>query len=245
MNAISLYANPSESFTDKISSTEKLLRQVSIDYAPTGGESLPVISQASSLGAEDMIISHLINKLDLNIEIFILNTGQLHLETLDLLNKFQKKSKVNIDIYHPVEKNVVNFVTKNGPKAMYDSIELRKSCCYIRKVEPLFRALQNKKAWITGLRREQSEVRSELTKIDRTDAITKINPLADWTWGDVWHFISTEKIDYNSLHDAFYPSIGCAPCTRAVSAGEDARSGRWWWESKSTKECGLHELNIN
>jgi len=123
---------------------------------------------------------------------------------------------------------------------MYKSLELRKACCGIRKMEPLARALDGHAAWITGLRREQSNARAEVPLQDTSEARAKYNPLANWTWGDVWHYIATQAVDYNSLHDQFYPSIGCAPCTRAISLGEDFRAGRWWWEQESAKECGLH-----
>ena len=124
---------------------------------------------------------------------------------------------------------------------MYKSITLRKACCQIRKMEPLGRALTGKAAWITGLRREQSDARAEVPLIDTSDAArVKFNPLSNWTWGDVWFYIAENRVDYNPLHDQFYPSIGCAPCTRAISVGENFRSGRWWWEDEAAKECGLH-----
>jgi phosphoadenosine phosphosulfate reductase len=126
---------------------------------------------------------------------------------------------------------------------MYRSVELRKACCHIRKVEPLERALAGQRAWITGLRREQSAARAEVPLVDESEARIKVNPLANWTWGDVWHFIKTNRVDYNPLHDEFFPSVGCAPCTRAISLGEDFRAGRWWWEQESAKECGLHVKN--
>jgi phosphoadenosine phosphosulfate reductase len=138
---------------------------------------------------------------------------------------------------------VVQFVKREGKDPMYRSIELRKACCHIRKVEPLERALAGQRAWITGLRREQSSTRANVPIIDETEARAKINPLADWTWGDVWHYIKEHQVDYNPLHDEFYPSIGCAPCTRAISLGEDFRAGRWWWEQEDAKECGLHVKN--
>jgi phosphoadenylyl-sulfate reductase (thioredoxin) len=133
------------------------------------------------------------------------------------------------------------FDEREGIDAIYKSITLRKSCCQIRKLEPLARALDQKAAWITGLRREQSGARSAVALIDRTElGRVKFNPLANWTWGDVWHFIAVKHLDYNPLHDHFFPSIGCAPCTRAISLGEDFRAGRWWWEDEAAKECGLH-----
>ena len=152
-------------------------------------------------------------------------------------------SRVPVTVYRPVQETVVQFVDREGADAMYRSIELRKACCGIRKMEPLARALAGQKAWITGLRREQSAARAEVPAIDTGEALTKFNPLSDWTWGDVWHYIATRGVDYNPLHDQFYPSIGCAPCTRAISLGEDSRAGRWWWETSDLKECGLHVKN--
>jgi len=144
-------------------------------------------------------------------------------------------------VYRPREEQVVHFVRSNGAEAMYRSIEMRKACCQIRKMEPLARMLDGRSAWITGLRREQSNARADVPPVDTSDAKrVKLNPLADWTWGDVWHYISVNAVDYNPLHDQFYPSIGCAACTRAISLGEDFRAGRWWWEDEAAKECGLH-----
>jgi phosphoadenosine phosphosulfate reductase len=199
------------------------------------------VTQASSLGAEDVVISHLLNTLQLNIGIFVLETGQLHPETLALLARLKATSQAPVEVLTPVQESVVQFVAKEGTQAMFKSIELRKACCHIRKMEPLARALNGKDAWITGLRREQSGARAEVPLIDTSDSTrVKLNPLANWTWGDVWHFIALNKIDYNPLHDQFFPSIGCAPCTRAISLGEDFRAGRWWWEDEAAKECGLH-----
>jgi phosphoadenosine phosphosulfate reductase len=173
--------------------------------------------------------------------VFVLDTGKLHAETLDLLERTRANSRAPVEVYRPQEEAVVRFVAREGEDAMYRSLELRKACCAIRKLEPLERALAGQKAWITGLRREQSAARAEVPAIDTAEARAKINPLADWTWGDVWHYIAANGVDYNPLHDRFFPSIGCAPCTRAISLGEDFRAGRWWWESgDTTKECGLH-----
>jgi len=166
--------------------------------------------------------------------------GVLH-DGLQLLDRFKATSRAPVNIYYPQTQAVVQFVAREGKDAMYKSIALRKGCCHIRKMEALARALAGKDAWITGLRREQSGARADVPLIDRSDATrVKINPLANWTWGDVWHFIALNKIDYNPLHDQFFPSIGCAPCTRAISMGEDFRAGRWWWEDEAAKECGLH-----
>jgi len=241
MNAIELNANPSKDFDAKLAETVALLQQAALDYAPVVAGGVARITQASSLGAEDVVVSHLINASKLNIGIFVLETGQLHTETLALLDRLKATSRAPVEVFTPVAESVVQFVAKEGAEAMYKSIDLRKACCHIRKMEPLARALNGKDAWITGLRREQSGARAEVPLIDTTEAIrVKLNPLANWTWGDVWHFIALNKIDYNPLHDQFFPSIGCAPCTRAISLGEDFRAGRWWWEDEAAKECGLH-----
>ncbi|GAB3189651.1 phosphoadenylyl-sulfate reductase [Hydrogenophaga aquatica] len=234
--ATQLHAKPSATFDAKLAETEALLRRAADDFQP--------VTQASSLGAEDVVITHLINALALDIPVFVLETGALHPETLALLERTAQTSSAPVNVYRPVQEAVVRFVAREGADAMYRSIELRKACCGIRKMEPLGRALQGKKAWITGLRREQSNARADVPLIDTSEVaaknLTKFNPLANWTWGDVWHYIATRGVDYNPLHDQFYPSIGCAPCTRAISLGEDFRAGRWWWEDESAKECGLH-----
>ena len=241
MSAITLNARASATFAEKLAETEALLTQAALDYAPSNAGGAPRITLACSLGAEDMVIAHLINQLQLNIGIFVLETGQLHAETLALLARLQANSRAPVEVFKPVEEAAIQFVTREGKDAMYKSIALRKACCQIRKMEPLARALNGKAAWVTGLRREQSGARAEVPLIDTTDTTrAKLNPLANWTWGDVWHFIAEHKVDYNPLHDQFYPSIGCAPCTRAISQGEDFRAGRWWWEDEAAKECGLH-----
>jgi phosphoadenosine phosphosulfate reductase len=232
MGAIDLHARASKDFEAKLAETRKLLAQAASEYTP--------LKQASSLGAEDVVITHLINALALDIPVFVLETGALHGETLDLLERTRASSRTSIEVYRPVQEAVVHFVGREGKDAMYRSIALRKACCQIRKLEPLERALAGQRAWITGLRREQSSTRAEVPLVDTAEARTKINPLANWTWGDVWHYIQAEGVDYNPLHDQFYPSIGCAPCTRAISLGEDFRAGRWWWEDEAAKECGLH-----
>jgi phosphoadenosine phosphosulfate reductase len=235
MGAIDLHARASTDYEAKLAETQKLLIQAASEFTP--------LKQASSLGAEDVVITHLINALQLEIPVFVLETGALHAETLDLLQRTQAMSRAPVEVYRPVAEQVVQFVAREGKDAMYRSIELRKSCCGIRKMEPLSRALAGQKAWITGLRREQSNARAEVPLVDTSEARTKINPLANWTWGDVWHYIAENKVDYNPLHDQFFPSIGCAPCTRAISLGEDFRAGRWWWEDEAAKECGLHVKN--
>ena len=232
MGAIDLHARPSKDFEAKLAQTRALLVRAAAEFQP--------LTQASSLGAEDVAITHLINSLQLDIPIFVLETGMLHPQTLELLARTEASSRAPVTVYRPVNEAVIQFVAREGKEPMYKSIELRKACCHIRKVEPLERALAGQKAWITGLRREQSNARAEVPLIDTSEARTKINPLADWTWGDVWHYIDANDVDYNPLHDEFFPSIGCEPCTRAVALGEDFRAGRWWWENEAAKECGLH-----
>jgi phosphoadenosine phosphosulfate reductase len=234
--ATHLHANPSANFADKVAETLALLHQAVTEFSP--------VTQASSLGAEDVVITHLINHNALNIPVFVLETGALHRETLALLERTQALSGAPVKVYRPATDKVIAFVKTHGQDAMYESIQLRKACCQVRKLEPLAAALQGQRAWVTGLRREQSTNRAEVPLIDRTDEASKgqikLNPLANWTWGDVWHYISINQVDYNPLHDQFFPSIGCAPCTRAISLGEEFRAGRWWWEDEAAKECGLH-----
>jgi phosphoadenosine phosphosulfate reductase len=232
MGAIDLHARPSKDYAAKLDATQALLVRAAATYAP--------LAQANSLGAEDVVITHLINALELDVGVFVLDTGMLHPQTLELLDRLQAASRAPVKVYRPVQESVIQFVRREGDDAMYRSIALRKSCCHIRKVEPLQRALEGQRAWITGLRREQSAARADVPLIDESEPRTKLNPLADWTWGDVWHYIAQNRVDYHPLHDAFYPSIGCAPCTRAISLGEDFRAGRWWWEDEAAKECGLH-----
>ena len=232
MSAIDLHARPSKDFEAKLAETRTLVVHAAAGFSP--------LTQASSLGAEDVVITHLINTLALDIPIFVLDTGMLHPQTLELLARTEATSRARVNVYRPVQESVVTFVQREGNEAMYKSIALRKACCHIRKVEPLERALAGQKAWITGLRREQSNARAEVPLIDTSAALVKFNPLANWTWGDVWHYIDVNDVDYNLLHDEFFPSIGCAPCTRAISLGEDFRAGRWWWENEAAKECGLH-----
>jgi phosphoadenosine phosphosulfate reductase len=165
----------------------------------------------------------------------------LHAETSALIPRIEARYGLTVEVYKPVAESVVHFVKTNGEKAMYESIDLRKACCGMRKLEPLARMLAGRAAWVTGLRREQSNNRGVVGFSETDDhGRAKINPLADWTWNDVWHYIATNDVPYNPLHDEFMPSIGCAPCTRAIAVGEDFRAGRWWWEDEKAKECGLH-----
>jgi phosphoadenosine phosphosulfate reductase len=220
----------------KVEHTVALLQRIQHEFSPA--------TLASSLGAEDMVLTDLVAKHASGISIFSLDTGRLNPETYDLLAKVQETygSKVKLEVYYPQAEVIQLFVDKNGINAFYNSVELRKNCCGIRKVEPLGRALQGKKAWITGMRRSQSEDRAQLPfeEFDADHGMTKFNPLADWSEKEVWEYIRSNNIPYNELHDKHYPSIGCAPCTRSIAMGEDIRAGRWWWEHESMKECGLH-----
>jgi len=200
------------------------------------------ISFSSSLSAEDMVLLHIIARHNLPIEVFTLDTGRLHEETYHLMDEIQKAYPQRLKVYFPDAANVEAFVAERGVNDFYRSIDSRKTCCRVRKVEPLRRALKNRQVWISGLRREQSVTREsiEVFAWDESFSIYKFNPLLDWTSEDVWQFIKDNNVPYNTLHDGGFPSIGCSPCTRAISAGEDERAGRWWWENPETKECGLH-----
>lgn len=199
------------------------------------------IVQASSLGAEDVVVSDLIVRAGLDVPVLTLDTGLLHRETLALVERLEARYGLRVERWQPRHQAVVTFVAREGADAMRRSLALRKACCTVRKLEPLERALAGRTAWITGLRREQSDARGDVPAVtDDGHGRRKLNPLAEWSWHDVWHYIASHDVPYNPLHDQFYPSIGCAPCTRAVAVGEPFRAGRWWWESDDTKECGLH-----
>lgn len=197
---------------------------------------------ANSLGAEDMVLTDLIVRAKLPIEIFSLDTGRLPAETYELMAKVDQHYGLKLKVYFPQAEEVESHVRQHGINAFYDSVTLRKACCYARKVEPLRRALAGKRAWITGMRAEQAATRGQLAtqEYDEGNGLEKFNPLATWSEKEVWTYIKQHAVPYNALHDKFYPSIGCAPCTRAVSLGEDIRAGRWWWEAPESKECGLH-----
>ncbi len=219
----------------KLAALRKLLKRIESLYAPA--------AFASSFGAEDMLLTDLIAREFPGIEIFSLNTGRLPKETLELMESVPAHYGIPLHIYHPEASAVVGYVSVHGANAFYESVDLRKACCGIRKVEPLARALAGKKAWITGLRREQAASRQNLDNWEHDDVhgLHKFNPLIDWTEQDVWDYLRANNVPYNKLHDRGYPSIGCEPCTRAVKPGEDARAGRWWWEGKAgAQECGLH-----
>lgn len=198
---------------------------------------------ANSLGAEDMLLADLIDRHALSIPQFVLDTGRLPEETLTLLATMTKRYVASkIDVFYPDAASVEVYVRESGINGFYESQALRKQCCAVRKLEPLARALKSRKAWITGLRREQSVTRDavEFSEWDAGNGLQKLNPLADWKESEVWAYLRFFEVPYNELHDRHYPSIGCAPCTRAISVGEDLRAGRWWWENPENRECGLH-----
>jgi len=234
MNAVTLHARPSADYATKLAHTVAVLTSAAAEHGSR-------LVQATSLGAEDQVLTHLIAAHRLPIAIATLDTGKLHRETIELIGRTEAALDVKIERFAPTHEAVVHFVARHGERAMFDSVALRKACCALRKLEPLDRLLDGRAAWITGLRREQSGHRADVPFSEReASGRLKLNPLADWTWGDVWHHIAINDVPYNPLHDRFFPSIGCEPCTRAIALGEDFRSGRWWWENEGAKECGLH-----
>lgn len=229
-NTITVDADPSE----RTATLVDLLRDIARDYAPA--------ALASSLSIEDMVITDAILRNGIALEIFTLDTGRMHQDTLDLVGATERHYGTRIRVYQPEPKAVMRYVAQHGRDAFYESVELRKECCAIRKIEPLKRALAGKRAWITGLRRSQSVTRDTLAiqEYDSTYGLEKFNPLADWSEQEVWAYLRTWNVPYNRLYDQGYRSIGCAPCTRPTVTGEDVRAGRWWWEQPDSKECGLH-----
>jgi phosphoadenosine phosphosulfate reductase len=237
MGAIDLYARQKPGYDDRLAQAIETLREAAAAHPGA-------IVQATSLGAEDMVVTDLIQRHALPIAIGTLQTGALHAETVALIGRLETHyatQGLKVEVYEPKNESVITFVRDHGDKAMYESIALRKACCGIRKLEPLSRMLAERSGWITGLRREQSNNRGGMLRVESDDAgRAKYNPLIEWTWNDVWHYIASHGIPYNPLHDQFMPSIGCAPCTREIAVGEDFRAGRWWWEDERAKECGLH-----
>ncbi|HJV60620.1 MAG TPA: phosphoadenylyl-sulfate reductase [Albitalea sp.] len=234
MSAVDLYARKTAGFDERLARAVDTLRAAAAAHPGR-------IVQATSLGAEDMVVTDLIARHALPIALGTLETGMLHSQTVALIARIESRYGLPVEVYRPVTESVLHFVRDHGERAMYESIELRKACCAMRKLEPLARMLDGRSAWVTGLRREQSSNRGVVGFSETDDkGRAKINPLADWSWNDVWHYIATHEVPYNPLHDEFMPSIGCAPCTRAIAVGEDFRAGRWWWEDEKAKECGLH-----
>ena len=200
------------------------------------------VALACSFGAEDMVLVDMIAKIDPKARIFTLDTGRLAQETYNVMDEAREKYGIAFEVMFPQTAAVEAMESEHGSNLFYQSIEMRKLCCNVRKMEPLKRAFQGLDAWITGLRREQAVTRTAIAKVERDESnnLVKVNPLADWSQEETWAYIKENKVPYNALHDRGYPSIGCAPCTRAVAPGEDVRAGRWWWESPEQKECGLH-----
>jgi phosphoadenosine phosphosulfate reductase len=217
---------------------ERTLHHIAFHFSP--------VALASSLSAEDMVITDTIARFQLPIEVFVLNTGRLHSETLALLEETRARYRMAINVYEPDARAVEQYVLSHGRDAFYGSVELRKRCCELRKVEPLRRALAGKRAWITGQRREHAASRAALaeSEFDLDNGLHKFNPLAAWSEAEVWQYVRTHQVPYNQLYDQGYRSIGCAPCTRPVLPHEDVRAGRWWWESADKKECGLHGVKL-
>lgn len=222
------------SLSQKVEEAKVLLDSVNKSYAP--------VVFANSFGAEDMVLTDLIGRNFPNISMFTLDTERLPEETHSLMKEVEDQYNIEIKIYFPESVAVEKYVVENGLNGFYDSIAQRKACCFMRKVEPLKRALKGKRAWITGLRRDQALTRRDLeeSEFDADNGLQKISPLLNWSLSDVWAYIKDFNTPYNALHDQGYSSIGCAPCTRAITLGEDVRAGRWWWEDPETKECGLH-----
>ncbi len=218
------------------SSAEEILKKITATLDPES------IGLASSFSIEDQVITDMIVKVCPEIQIFTLDTGRLFQETYNVMEQTLLKYKKKIEALFPDREGVEKMVREYGPNLFYYSIDNRKLCCRIRKVNLLKGKLATLDAWISGLRSEQSVTRSNIDKIewDESNGLVKLNPLADWSEGDVWQYIKENNVPYNELHDRGFPSIGCAPCTRAVKEGEDLRAGRWWWEHPEHKECGLH-----
>jgi phosphoadenosine phosphosulfate reductase len=201
------------------------------------------IAFSSSLGLEDQVITKMIAEISPDTKIFTLDTGRLFPETYDLISTTSSKYKININVYFPDADEVEQMVADKGINLFYDSIANRKLCCYVRKIQPLGRAIHGLDAWITGIRRDQAVTRNtlELVQWDENNQLLKINPLINWSEQEVKDYIDAYNIPYNPLHAKGFASIGCQPCTRAIEAGENIRAGRWWWENPETKECGLHK----
>jgi phosphoadenosine phosphosulfate reductase len=225
--------------TRRIDEAFALLTRIATQHAPA--------ALASSFGAEDMLLLDLVARHALPVRVFTLDTGRLPDETYALIDRTREHYALPIEVYAPQAGALETFVGEHGVNAFYRSVELRKACCAVRKTEPLRRALEGAGAWITGVRRAQSATRQDvpIEEFDAIHALPKFNPLAQWSEQEVWDYVRAHGVPYNPLHDQGYPSIGCAPCTRAVEPGEDVRAGRWWWEHAGHKECGLHRRPLD
>jgi phosphoadenosine phosphosulfate reductase len=232
--AIERHARHTAGHEQRVAQTVLLLQQAAAAHPGR-------IVLATSLGAEDMVLTDLIARHQIPVALATLDTGRLHAETLALLPTIEARYGLRVERFVPEREATLHFVRTHGELAMRESVDLRKACCNLRKMEPLSRLLAGRTAWVTGLRREQSGTRAEVPFESIDDhGRAKFSPLAEWSWHDVWQHIATHEVPYNALHDRFFPSIGCEPCTRAVALGEDFRAGRWWWENEDAKECGLH-----
>jgi len=223
----------------RIADVVALLSRAARDHAP--------VALASSFGAEDMVLIDLVARHALPIKVLTLDTGRLPDETHIQIDRVRERYGLTIHVLHPDAAALEAFVAANGANAFYRGIELRQACCAIRKSVPLTRGLAAMRGWITGQRRAQSITRADLAveEFDAERGLPKFNPLADWSEDDVWHYLRANAVPYHPLHDRGYPSIGCAPCTRPIDAGEDQRAGRWWWEQPEHRECGLHRRRLN
>ena len=225
-----------DELNSKINTAEDALQWVSDNLHPN-------VAKASSFGAEDAAIVHMMIKINPNFRFFTLDTGRLPQETYDIMDEMKKQYHLQLEVLFPDTNEVEEMVRNKGMNLFYESVENRKLCCQIRKVHPTNKILKTLDGWITGLRRDQTENRNQVQMLEidhQHDGILKINPIVNWTWDNVWDYIKENKIPYNKLLDKGYPSIGCEPCTRSIKPGEDRRAGRWWWEQDSKKECGLH-----
>ena len=225
--------------TPHLADAVALLQRVATRHAPA--------VLASSFGAEDMVLTDLIARLALPIAVFTLDTGRLPEETYALIDRVRERYGVPIEVHYPDVRTLEDYVRANGVNAFYRSVELRRSCCAIRKTAPLARALAGRGAWITGQRRAQSMTRADIAaeEFDAQHGLPKFNPLAAWSEDEVWSYVADHDVPVNPLHARGYPSIGCAPCTRAIEPGEDIRAGRWWWENPEQRECGLHRHPVH
>ena len=223
-------------------SATEVVRQVAQACVAAG----TTLKLASSLGAEDQVLTHMLRELAPDARVFVLDTGRLHQQTYDLMSRMMTRYGFQYEVYAPQAEAVQEMVSAHGPNLFYASVENRKRCCFVRKVEPLNRALQDAGAWMTGLRRGQSDDRADTPVVewDEAHGALKVNPLATWSEQQVWDYLREHRVPYNELHDHGYPSIGCQPCTRAIDQGEDPRAGRWWWENGAAKECGLHTETV-
>ncbi|MDE1830622.1 MAG: phosphoadenylyl-sulfate reductase [Thaumarchaeota archaeon] len=225
-----------QQLNDKLKTPEEVLKWALDNLHPR-------MALASSFGAEDVVVIDMLMKINPKARIFTLDTGRLNQETYDVMDEIRNKYNTNIEVMFPDSNEVEEMVRVNGMNLFYQSMGNRKLCCGIRKVHPLKKMLSTLDGWITGLRADQTEVRSTALKIEldsQHDGIIKLNPIIDWTWDETWNYIKKNNVPYNKLHDKGYPSIGCEPCTRAIKPGEPLRAGRWWWETDPQKECGLH-----